>query len=87
MNNDSCKAFKNIWFSDKKIEKINKIYMNLWKYDQISTIQNSLTIKWLKDLKKRFLIWIYHLVLYHILNPNNKFEMGINIIFFHFVMV
>jgi hypothetical protein len=82
MNNDPCKAFK-------KIEKQIKItiYMDLWKYCQILTIQKSLTIKWLRFLKKRFLIWIYHLVLDHILSPNNKFGMQINIIFFYFVMV
>jgi hypothetical protein len=56
--------------------------MDLWKYGQIVTIQKSLIIKWLRFSKKRFLIWVYHFVLCHILNPNNKFGMWINIIFF-----
>jgi hypothetical protein len=56
-------------------------HMDLWKYDQILTIQKSLTIKWLRFSNKRFIIWIYHLVLYYILKPNNKFEIWINIIF------
>ncbi len=50
------------------------------------TIQKSLTIKRLKFSSKIFIIWVYHLVLHHILKPNNKFGMWINIIFFHFVM-
>jgi hypothetical protein len=71
-------------FGDKEIEKHTKIaiHMDLWKYDQILIIQKSLIIKWLKFLKKRFLIWIYHLVLHYILSPNNKFWMWININFF-----
>jgi hypothetical protein len=46
MNNDLCKVFKNICFWDKKFEKQTKIatHMALWKYDQILTIQKSLTI-------------------------------------------
>jgi len=63
------------------------IDMNLWKYGQILTIQKTLIIKWLKFSSKIFLIWIYHLILDHILNSNNKFGMWINIIFFHFVIV
>jgi hypothetical protein len=51
--------------------------MDLWKYGQILTIQKSLTIKQLRFSKKRFFIWIYHLVLHYILNPNK---------IFHFVM-
>jgi hypothetical protein len=53
--------------------------MDLWKYSQILTSQKSLTIKQLMFSKKRFFIWIYHLELHYILNPNNKFEMWINI--------
>jgi hypothetical protein len=67
-------------------EKRNKIHMDLWKYGQILTIQKSLTIKLLRFSKKRFFIWVYHLVLHYILSSNNKFGMWINIIFFHFVM-
>jgi hypothetical protein len=52
--------------------------MNLWKYGQILTIQKSLAIKQLRFSNKRFFIWVYHLVLHYILNPNNKFEMWIN---------
>jgi hypothetical protein len=61
MNNDLCKAFKNICFWDTKIEKQTKIatHMNLWKYSQILTIQKSLTIKWLRFLNKRFFILYY----------------------------
>jgi hypothetical protein len=41
MHNDPCKAFKIICFWEKEIEKQTKIviHMDLWKYDQISTIQ------------------------------------------------
>jgi hypothetical protein len=53
--------------------------MDLWKYGQILTIQKFLIIKRLRFLNKIFFIWIYHLVLHHILNPNNKFGMWINI--------
>jgi hypothetical protein len=56
--------------------------MDLWKYGQTLTIQKFLTIKQLKFSNKRFIVWIYHLVLHRILNPNNKFEMWINIIIF-----
>jgi hypothetical protein len=68
-------------FWDKEIEKQTKIatHMDLWKYGQILIIQKSLTIKWLRFSKKIFIIWIYHLVLHYILNPNNKFEMWFNI--------
>ncbi len=88
-NNAPSKTFKNICFWNKEIEKQTKnaTHMDLWKYGEILTIQKSLTIKWLKFSNKRFLIWIYHLVLHHILNPNNKFGMWINMFFFHFVMV
>jgi hypothetical protein len=84
MNNEPCKAFKNICFWDREIEKQTKIttHMDLWKYGQILTIQKSLTIKQLRFSKKSFLIWVYHFVLHHILNPNNKFGMWINIYFF-----
>jgi hypothetical protein len=69
------KLSKNMLLGPKKIEKKTKIVtnMDLWKYGQILTIQKSLIIKWLRFLKKRFLIWIYHFILRHILSPNNKF--------------
>jgi hypothetical protein len=66
----------------KKKKKKIATHMDLWKYGQILTIQMSLAIKWLRFSKKRFFIWIYHLVLHYILSPNNKFGMWINIIFF-----
>ncbi len=83
-NNVPSKTFKCICFWDKEIEKQTKIvsHMDLWKYGQILTIQRSLIIKWLRFSKKRFLIWVYHLILHYILNPNKKFGMWINIIFF-----
>jgi hypothetical protein len=49
--------------------------MDLWKYGQILTIQKFLTIKRLRFSNKFFFIWIYYLVLHHILSPNNKFGM------------
>jgi hypothetical protein len=59
--------------------------MDLWKYGQTSTIQRSLTIKWLRFSKKRFMIWIYHFIFHHILSPSNKFGMWFNIyIYFPF---
>jgi hypothetical protein len=48
--------------------------MGLWKYDQILTIQKFLTIKWLRFSNKRFLIWIYHLVIYRIPITNLECE-------------
>jgi hypothetical protein len=54
----------------------------IWKYDQILTIQKSLNIKQLRFSKKRFFIWVYHLVLHYILSPNNKFGTWININFY-----
>jgi len=67
----------------KKLKNKIKIatHMDLWKYGQILTIQKSLTIKQLRFYKKRFFIWVYHLVLHYILSLNNKFGMWINIIF------
>jgi hypothetical protein len=58
MNNDPCKTFKNYAFGIKKIEKQTKIAtcIDLRKYGQILTIQKSLTIKWLRFSKKRFMI-------------------------------
>jgi len=58
--------------------------MNFWKYGQILIIWKSLTIKQLRFSNKRFFIWIYHLVLHHILNLNIKFGMWINFIIFPF---
>jgi hypothetical protein len=70
------KLSKNM-FLEQNIKQQIKIatYMDLWKYDQILTIQKSLTIKRLSFTKKRFLIRIINLVLHYILNPNNKFIM------------
>jgi hypothetical protein len=83
MNDNPCKTFKYIWFWNKKIEKQTKIatHMDFWKYGQILTIQKFLIIKRLRFSNKRFSIWVYHLVLHHILSPNKKFGMWINIIF------
>jgi hypothetical protein len=53
--------------------------LDLWNYGQILTIQKSLTIKWLWFSNFKKFIWIYHLVLHHILSLNNKFGMWINI--------
>ncbi len=63
---------------------INKIATrrDLWKYGLILIIQKSLIIKWLNFSKKIFFIWIYHIIIHHILDPNNKFGMRINIIFY-----
>ncbi len=82
-NNVPCKTFKKYAFGIKKIEKQTHIaiHMNLWKYGQILIIQKTLIIKQLRFSKKMFLIWIYHFVLHYILNPNNKFEMWIDIKF------
>jgi hypothetical protein len=81
MNNDPCKTFKKYAFGTNKIGKQTKIvtHIDLWKYGQILTIQKSLIIKQLRFSNKRFIIWIY-LVL-HILSPNNKFGMWVNIKF------
>jgi hypothetical protein len=38
MNNDSCKAFKNIWFGDKKIEKKIKLKF-VWTYENMVKFQ------------------------------------------------
>jgi hypothetical protein len=72
-----------ICFWNKEIEKQKTIatHLDLLKYGQIITIQKSLTIKWLSFSNKRFLISVYHIVLHHILSPNNQFGMYINIIF------
>ncbi len=72
-NNAPSKTFKSICFWNKEIEKITKIatHIDLWKYGQILTIQKSLIIKYLRFSNKIFLIWIYHLVLHHILSNKN----------------
>jgi len=82
-NNAPSKTFQKILLEQKNWKKKTKIatHMDLWKYGQILTIQKSLTIKQLRFSNKRFFIWIYHLVLHHILNPNNKFGMQINVHF------
>jgi hypothetical protein len=56
-------------------------HMDLWKHGQILTIQKSLVIKRLRFSKKKFFLWIYHLVLHYILSLNKKFGMWINIMF------
>jgi hypothetical protein len=40
------------------------------------------SIKWLRFSKKRFIIWLYHLVLHYILSSNKKFGIWINNLFF-----
>jgi hypothetical protein len=84
MNNAPSKTFKKYVFQIKKIEKQTKIvtHRDLWKYGSILTIQKSLTIKWLRFSKIRFLILVYHLIIHHTLSRNNNFGMWINIIFF-----
>jgi hypothetical protein len=69
-------------FSPKTFEKQTKFatHMDLWKYGHNLTIQKSLTIKRLRFSKKKFFIWVYHIVLHYILSLNNKFGMWINII-------
>jgi hypothetical protein len=81
-NNAPSKTSKSMLW-DNFFEKETKftIHMDLWKYGQILTIQKFLTIKRLRFSNKRFFIWVYHLVLHYILNPNNKFGMWINISF------
>jgi len=76
-----------------KLSKKNLLGQKNWKtnkncnsYGLMKTWSNFnhskvLTIKRLRFSKKRFFIWIYHLVLHYILNPNNKFGMWVNIIF------
>jgi len=61
MNNDPCKAFKNLCFWNKEIEKQTKIatHMDLWKYGEILTIQKSLTIFQRKDSSYEFIILYY----------------------------
>jgi hypothetical protein len=78
------KISKNMILGQINWKKKKKLHL-IWKYGQILTIQKSLIIKQLRFSKKRFFIWVYHLVLHYILSPNNNFGMWINIIF-HFVM-
>jgi hypothetical protein len=42
------------------------------------------SIIWLRFSKKRFIIWLYHLVLHYILSSNKKFGIWINNLFFIF---
>jgi hypothetical protein len=83
---DPCKTFKNICFWEKEIEKKTKIatHMNLWKYDQILTIQKSITIKRLRFSNKIFFIWICHLyyIIYWV--PITNFECESKFFFFNF---
>jgi hypothetical protein len=76
------KLSKNMFLGQRnwKTNKNCNLYglMKIWSNFNHSKV---LIIKWLRFWKKRFLIWIYHFVLHHILNPSNKFEMWINIIF------
>jgi hypothetical protein len=80
-NNAHVKLFKNMFLGQKKLKKQKKIetHMDLWKHGQILTIQKSLTIKWLRFSKKRFFIWVYHLILHYILSHNNKFGVWFDI--------
>jgi hypothetical protein len=89
MNNAPSKIFKNIlvWFWNKKTKKQTNVatHKDLWKYDLILTIQKSLTIKWSKFSKKKFLIWVYHFIIHHILCSYNNFGLWINFIFSNFL--
>ncbi len=76
------KPSKNMLLGQRNWKKINPTHMHLWKYGQSLTIQKSLIIKRLRFSKKRFLIWVYHLVLHYILGSNKKIRVWINIIFF-----
>jgi hypothetical protein len=67
MNNASCEAFKKYALEIKKMKFFYIVTdMDLWKYDKILAIQKSFTIKQLRFSKNRFLIWIYHLILYYV---------------------
>jgi len=82
------KFFKNMLLGQRNWKQTKIVtHMDLWKYGQILTMQKSLTIKQLRFSNKRFFIWIFHLILHHILNFNNKFGMWINIRNFIFLMV
>ncbi len=75
---------KSIWILFQiKLEKQTKFatYRDLWKYGSIWSIQKFLTIKWLRFSKTRFFIWVYNLIINHILSPNNKLKMWISIKF------
>jgi hypothetical protein len=77
MNNAPCKTFKNIFFGTKKLKKNkNATHMDLWTYDQILTIQKSLTIKQLrfqkKDYSYEFIILYY--IMYWVPITNLKYE-------------
>jgi hypothetical protein len=76
MNNAPSKTFKKYAFGTIFFEKQTKIanHMDLWKYGQSSTIQKSLTIKFLRFKKKRFFIWVYHLVLHYNWVPITNLE-------------
>ncbi len=80
MINDPCKALKKYAFGTKKLKNKKKLQL-IWKYNQILKIEKSLIIKQWRFSKKRFFIWVHHLVLHYILSPNNKFGMWINIKF------
>ncbi len=58
------------------------IHRVLCKYGPILTIWKSLIIKWLRFFFKKIFIWVYNLIIHHILSLNNKFGMWINIFFF-----
>jgi len=76
------KLLKNMFLGQRNWKQIKiGTHMDLWKYDQILTIQKSLIIKRLRFSKNIFLIWLYHLVLHYILNLNDKFGMWINVNF------
>jgi hypothetical protein len=76
-NNAPSKTFKKYVFGIMFLKNKQKLQL-IWTI-QPSTIQKFLTTKWLRFSKKRFLAWVYHLVLHYILNPNNEFGMWIKI--------
>jgi hypothetical protein len=78
------KISKNMLLGKIVWKKINCNSCDLWKCDQIWTIQKPLTIKRLRFSNKRFFIWVHHLILHYILSPNNKF--GIWIILFFSIL-
>jgi hypothetical protein len=84
MNMTHVNISKTYVFGTKNFFKKTKIviHMDLCKYGQILTIQKFVIIKQLKFSKTKLFIWIYHLVLHYILNPNKFFGMWINIFFF-----
>jgi hypothetical protein len=83
MNSDPCSLSKNM-FLGFKIWKTKKNFNSYGLMKMWSNINHSkvLFIKQLNFSRKRFFISVYHFILHHILNFNNKIEMWINNFFF-----